>query len=66
MVRQIMQAPVQVFSLYLISFNFHMTKKVLEMEHVELKSVSIRYVYAKKQFSMEKYQRVSRPVMIKH
>lgn len=43
-----------------------MTKKVLEIEHVELKSVSIRYVYAKKQFSMEKYQRVTRPVMIKH
>lgn len=48
MVRQIMRAPVQVFSLYLISFNFDMTKKVLEIEHVELKSVSIRYVYAKK------------------
>lgn len=66
MVRQIMRAPVQVFSLYLIPFNFHMTKKVLEIEHVELKGVSIRYVYAKKQFSMEKYRRVSRPVMIKH
>lgn len=64
MVRQIMRAPVQVFSLYLISFNFDMTKKVLEIEHVELKGVSIRYVYAKKQFSMKKYQRVSRPEML--
>lgn len=64
MVRQIMRAPVQVFSLYVISFNFDMTKKVLETEHVELKSISIRYAYAKKQFSMEKYRGVSRPVMI--